>query len=133
MSDLNHMWGSDLMVSASGDLLPVDGANLTQQRILRRLMTNPRGPSVGGTPAEPGDYIFHLDYGAGLPREVGRTVDVGRIRAKIRGQILREAAVARQPAPVIDVQPIANGVSVSIRYTDRQTGQPATLSFNVNQ
>ncbi|BDD93545.1 hypothetical protein PanNE5_29850 [Pandoraea sp. NE5] len=133
MSDLNHMWGSDLTVSASGDLQLVGGADQTQQRILRRLMTNPRGPAVGGTPPEPGDYIFHLDYGAGLPREVGRTLDAGRIRAKIRGQILREASVARRPAPVINVQAIASGVSVSIRYTDAATGQPATLSFNVNQ
>ncbi|WP_331693477.1 phage tail protein [Pandoraea sputorum] len=133
MPDLNHIWGSDLTVSASGDLLMVDGSDQTQQRILRRLMTNPRGPAVGGVPPEPGDYIFHLDYGAGLPREVGRTVDIGRIRAKIRGQILREATVARQPAPVITVQAIPQGVSVSIRYTDNQTGQQATLSFNVNQ
>ncbi|WDZ97992.1 phage tail protein [Herbaspirillum sp. WKF16] len=133
MPDLYHYWGGDLDVSASGDLLPVDGTVLGQQRVLRRLLTNPAVQGLNGAPNDPGDYLFHLTYGAGLPRQVGRLVDVAKVRALIRGQILMEAAVARSPAPEIDVAPISGGMSVSIRYNDSQTKKPVFLSFDVNQ
>ena len=54
MPDINHLWGNDLAFSATGDLATADVPTLTQQRVLRRLLTNP------------GDYIWELDYGAGL-------------------------------------------------------------------
>lgn len=123
LSDLYHYFGSDLSPSNSGDLQAVDTTVRGQQRILRRLLTNP------------GEYIFQPDYGAGLPQWVGRTARVQEIRALIRGQIMMEAAVAKLPEPVITVGAIANqsggGFAVSIAYNDAETGQPATLSFNV--
>lgn len=123
LSDLYHYFGSDLSASNSGDVQVVDATVRGQQRILRRLLTNP------------GDYIFQPEYGAGLPRWVGRTAQVQEIRALIRGQILQEAAVAKVPEPVIKVGEIPNqaggGFAVSIAYSDAATGQPATLSFNV--
>lgn len=133
MSDLYQYWGDDLSVSSSGDLLPVNGTVLGQQRILRRLLTNPGVIGRNGAPSSPADYIFHTDYGAGLPRRVGDTVDVAKIRALIRGQILLEPAVAKFPTPEIDVTEISGGISVSIRYNDAQTKKPAFLSFDVNQ
>ena len=56
MHDIAHQWGSDLLTSSVGDLASVSGPLLGQQRVLRRLLTNP------------GDYIWQLDYGAGLAR-----------------------------------------------------------------
>lgn len=119
MTDLYHYIGDDLGVSATGDLLPVDGITLGQQRVLRRLLTNP------------GDYSFHPDYGAGLPREVGNLADVRRIQALIRTHIFKESAVARTPEPVITVTPIANGVAVRIQYADADTRQLVTLNFDI--
>src|ERR1700739_2948205 len=92
MADLSHLWGSDLQVSPTGDLALATGTALTQQRILRRLLTNP------------GDYIWQLDYGAGLPRFVGTPGAAAGIQAVIRGQICLEPSVAQAPEPVIDVQ-----------------------------
>ncbi len=54
MYDLSHQWGDDLTVGPTGDMALVTGSVFGQQRVLRRLMTNP------------GDYIWQLDYGAGL-------------------------------------------------------------------
>ena len=119
MIDLWHYYGGDLAQSATGDLLGVDGTVKGQQRILRRLLTNP------------GDYLWHPDYGAGLPAKVGDVFDAAKIRALIRGQILLEAAVARSPEPVIDVQQIPSGLSVNIQYNDAPSGARQTLSFNV--
>lgn len=120
MPDLYHFWGEDLSVSPAGDLALVDGDDLTTQRIIRRLMTAAKG------------YIWHLDYGAGLPQRIGDLLDANAIRGVIKAQIALEEAVARQPAPKITVSPLTNGVSVTIEFASAITGQQTTLSFDVN-
>jgi phage baseplate assembly protein W len=119
MADLSHWYGADIAQSPSGDLAPVDGLVRGEQRVLRRLLTNP------------GDYVWHPSYGAGLPRYIGATVDADAIEALIRAQLLAEDSVARIPDPQISVTPITDGIFVSIAYTDASSGQLARLSFNV--
>lgn len=121
MRDLNHYIGSDLTTSPTGDFATVDGTVKGQQRVLRRLLTNP------------GDYIWHPTYGGGLGKKVGSTLDVDEIDAVIRGQIAMEAAVAKSPPPIIEVRPIPNGVFVRIAYSDAVSKTPQILSFNVNR
>jgi phage baseplate assembly protein W len=112
------------MIGATGDIGTVAGALLGQQRVLRRLLTNP------------GDYIWQLDYGAGLARFIGQPVNPLQIRAVIRSQIFQEATVARQPEPLIDVQVAPGGASgtvyVYIRYVDAQSSQTQVISFSVS-
>lgn len=124
MTDTAHQWGSDLTLGPSGDIATVTGALLGQQRVLRRLLTNP------------GDYIWQLDYGAGLAQFIGQRANPSQIRAVIRSQIFKEAAVARQPEPVIDVQVAPGGaagtVYVYIRYVDNDSRQTQTVSFLVS-
>ncbi len=118
MPDLSHAFATDLAISPNGDLATIQGPALGQQRVLRRLLTNP------------GDYIWNLTYGAGLASFIGQPTDIPRIRALIRSQIFKESAVARTPEPLIDVAPGPNGtVSVHIRYADTDTGQTQILSF----
>ncbi len=120
MQDAAQLWGEDLSVGATGDIALAAGTTLGQQRVLRRLLTNP------------GDYIWQPDYGAGLGQFIGLPVDASQIRAVVRGQIFREAVVARTPEPVIDVQSNQDGsVYVHIRYVDAQDGATQTLSFTV--
>jgi phage baseplate assembly protein W len=96
---------------------------LGQQRVLRRLLTNPD------------EYIWQLDYGAGLARFIGQPVSTSQIRAVIRSQIFKEASVARQPEPLIDVQVSPGGatgtVYVHVRYVDAETGQTQVISFSL--
>lgn len=121
--DIAHIWGADMQSGPTGDLALVDGMGWSQQRLLRRLLTNP------------GDYVWHPEYGAGLARFIGQPGNEQRIRAVIRGQIFREAAVARTPEPVIDVRVSPDGaagtVYVHIRYVDAPSGRTEILSFNV--
>jgi phage baseplate assembly protein W len=120
MPDLSHFYGSDLTVGPSGDLATVDGTQLGQQRVLRRLLTNP------------GDYVWNPGYGAGLAQFVGGPANAAQIRSVIRSQIFQENAVARTPEPVIDVQADASGaVAVQIRYADATTGETLALGFTV--
>lgn len=133
MSDLNHTFGGDLALSTTGDIAKVDGSAMGIQRILRRLLTNPALLDSSGNVSAPGDYIFHPNYGAGLPRMVGDTVNLAKIRGAIRGQILLESCVARNPEAIIKVTEIPGGVSVYIHYNDAQTSKPVALAFDVNR
>lgn len=121
MSDLDHYIGGDLGVSPTGDLLIAGDSKEGQQRVLRRLLTNP------------GDYIWHTTYGAGLPGEVGKTLDARRIQGIIRSQIFSEAIVQRSPDPNIIVAQIPNGVSARIQYTDSTTKKAVSLNFDINR
>ncbi len=119
MADIFHAFGTDLAASSTGDLAVATGTTLGQQRVLKRLLTNP------------GDYIWNPGYGAGLARFVGQPAEAARIRATIRSQIFKEAAVARTPEPVIDVSfDNAGTVYVHLRYADAVTGQTQLLSFS---
>ena len=120
MPDAWHEFGNDLTVGPTGDIAFADGPVLTQQRVLRRLLTNQ------------GDYIWQIAYGAGLAKFVGTPASAARIAAVVRGQIFREATVAQTPAPVIDVQEDTAGtVYAHVQYADAATGATQVLSFTV--
>lgn len=121
MYDLYHMMGGDFDVSPVGDLRPVNDRERGRQRILRRLLTNP------------GDYLFHPDYGAGLGKKVGENIHPGEWRALIVGQMLLEEAVSSSPPPQVRLSLIEGGVSVSVSYTDALTDTPETLRFDVTR
>ncbi len=124
MSDLAHQWGSDLDFGPTGDLAVVVGPLLGQQRVLRRLLTNPL------------DYIWQPTYGAGLAGFIGQPAKALKIRATIRSQIFKEAAVSQTPEPTIELTLSAGGVSgevyVHILYCDLQTEQTQVLAFSVS-
>ena len=118
MADIAHVVGSDLMVGPTGDLAVVDLSDWTQQRVLRRLLTN-----TGG-------YIWQLTYGAGLPSLVGTTVSAQQITAIIRRQMSLETAVSQQPEPTVVLQGGQPGtVFATVSYRDGQTGVAQTLSI----
>ena len=120
MQDAALLWGQDLGASSIGDIALASGTALGQQRVLRRLLTNP------------GDYIWNPAYGAGLAQFVGMPCNVAAIRATIRSQIFMEASVARLPEPVIDVSSASDGsVYVQIRYVDSASSSTQVLSFSV--
>ncbi len=116
MADLAHVTGSDLSTSSTGDLAIVDSSPWTQQRVLRRLITNP------------GDYIWQLSYGGGLAAMIGTTVSAQQAAAIIRKQMSLEAAVSRSPEPKVVVQSDRNStVFATVSYQDAQTGTSQTL------
>ena len=120
MPDLFHLYGSDVAIGPGGDLATAASTSLGQQRVLRRLLTNP------------GDYLWNAGYGAGLAQFVGQPANAARIRSVIRSQIFQESAVARSPEPVIEVAADAAGtVTVQVRYADSSTGAAQLLSFSV--
>ena len=120
MSDLQHQFGTDLSIGPTGDVATVSGSALGQQRVLRRLLTND------------GDYIWQLGYGAGLAKFVGQPADGTRVRAIIRSQIFKEAAVARTPEPEIVVASDDAGmVSVQMSYADAETNVTQLLDFTL--
>jgi len=121
VADLELDWGSDLTFTAGGDLALADNEMLPRQRIQRRLFTAIRG------------YLFHLEYGAGLPQKIGHVGTTTAIQSLIRANIALEASVASYPLPQVTVtQDTSNpGLFVIlIVYFDATLGEQVTLSFD---
>jgi len=132
MVDLFHYYGNDLSASPSGDLLLADPSTTGTQRVYRRLLTNPALSNSAGQPVASADYTWHPGYGAGVPRKVGSPGNVPATRALIRGQMLLESAVARQPPAQITLTQSQDVVSTAIQYTDANTAQTQLVNFDIN-
>lgn len=124
LADFDHIWGSDIAMTPTGDISVVTTRQRTVQRIVRRLMTAP-------TTSDQSDYPWEPDYGVGLGDKVGDALDVRAIQGVVRSQLLKEAAVARIPAPVISVTTLDTGLNViDIRYTDL-SGAAQNFTFSL--
>lgn len=121
---LNYL--QDLSLQASGDFLLTEGAEATKQRLIRRLLTNP------------GTYIWHPTYGAGLGQFIGRllsSTEFDELKGIITSQIFEESAIAKTPPPEIDLNQDPTDYSslfCTIKYYDAITQQPFVLSFQVS-
>ena len=122
MPDLHHTWAGDLLPSPTGDLLLAAGPPLGTQRVLRRLLT------------DPGAYLWHPAYGAGLGRFVGEPTDPRGTAALIPGQMRGEPAVAASPEPVVTVRADPGGtLAVQVRYADAETADTLTLDLPIQE
>jgi hypothetical protein len=120
MSDVAWQYDGDLTIGPTGDLMVVEGAALTQQRVLARLLTNP------------GDYIWHLTYGGGLGQFVGTPENPAAVAAVVRYQMAQEASVAQSPPPSVSVSGASNGaLTVNISYADDLSQEMSSLTFQV--
>lgn len=123
MGDVDHQWGSDLSLSSTGDIAVVTGVTLSQERVLRRLMTTPL------------DYIWQPAYGAGLAGFVGVAANELQVQSVIRGQMFKESSVSQNPQPTIGVTispgGAASSVYVEVLYAGSYSGQTHILEFSV--
>lgn len=123
IKDINHTFGNDIISSGTGDLATVTTAERGKQRVLRRLLTRNGG------------YIWHPEYGAGLPAFIGQSLSSDRfeeIKGLIFSQIFLEDAVSKTPEPEILLQTIQGGLYCQINYIDNPTRQAVVLTFNVS-
>ena len=132
MADLFQWWRQDLTLLPDGDLLIASGVLKTgvilvggatiegEQRVLRRLLTTA------------GTYIWHLEYGAGLPGFVGQPAKIDALQALILSQIMLEDVVSKTPLPQVVATPILNGLNVNISYLDNTVGKQVTIGFDIN-
>jgi len=119
MSDAYHFFSGDLQWGSNGDLQTVDSVQESQQRILRRLLTNPA------------DYIWSPTYGAGLPAWIGKLIDEAEMSSLITTQMYLEQSVVQSPQPQVDfVSNVGGTISAAIRYVESDSNEPTTLSFS---
>lgn len=119
MADLFLEWGGDFVADSTGDLLIVDGDDEVRQRLERRLFT-----------AANGGYLWHPEYGAGLPQKIGSVLTVAQIKSICVSQLNLEASVAKSPAAQITVSGNSDGtVTIAIQYWDAKTG--VSVSFEI--
>src|SRR5215469_95718 len=113
MPDLYLEWHDDLQADSSGDLLTVDGDVEVRQRLERRLFTAVKG------------YVWHPEYGAGLPQKIGLPLTVNEIKGVVAAQLGLEASVAPNPPAILTVAASPNqpdNVGIGIQYWDAATG-----------
>lgn len=119
MADVWCEWDEDFQINARGDLLLATGDEETRQRLERRLFT-----AVN-------DYIWHPEYGAGLPQKIGDPWTVPEIKAIVTSQINMEATVAPSPPVQISVGEILIGeIVIGIFYHDAVTGE--AINFTIS-
>ncbi|RUT27440.1 phage tail protein [Asaia sp. W19] len=119
MMGLSHYFGEDLSLDQGGALNTVAGSLSTRQNILRRLCTNP------------GAYLWHIDYGAGLPSRVGQPVREDATKGLIARQLALEAGID-QKSP-ISVTLVPSGMSTyacTIAYSEQGEDTEQVFTFN---
>lgn len=124
MFDIFHEWGCDLRVGSSGDLALAIGSDAVSQRVVRRLLTNPRG------------YIWNLDYGGGLAQFVGTPAASSNVEAVVNVQLAMESAIPQDIAPRVSVSVVnaADGYVVAdIIYADPFSAQPVAISVTAGR
>ncbi|WP_315792221.1 MULTISPECIES: hypothetical protein [unclassified Bradyrhizobium] len=118
MVDVSLEWHSDFQVDATGDLLTADGDVEVRQRLERRLFTAEKG------------YVWHPEYGAGLPQKIGDALSDEQIQAVVTSQLALEASVAPSPPAQLTITRQPGGlVAISIQYYDADTG--VSVSFTI--
>jgi hypothetical protein len=123
LADLDHWFGEDLVSTNIGDIQTVTGTTRGEQRVMRRLLTNP------------GDDIFDLTYGAGLLRYIGSPANIPKMQALCVAQMKLESVVAPSPQPTCVITQSPSDLSsfqVLANYTDQPTGIPVTLAFTMS-
>ncbi|GBQ63890.1 phage tail protein [Ameyamaea chiangmaiensis NBRC 103196] len=106
MTTLAHMCGADLSLDAAGGLGMSSAAQETREMILRRLCTGS------------GDYIWQIQYGAGLPAMIGEPVDLSKIKSLVQSQILMEEGVDLFSLTDVSIsQDNVGGVYCTISYS----------------
>lgn len=118
MSAVGHEMGGDLLLDKNGSLAVASGATETRQKVLRRLY------------AVAGDYLWHQDYGAGLPRMVGDPMRAELTQGVIRAQISRESGVDTTAPVGVTVSERPDGtVNCMVSYVDAMTQDTQELVF----
>lgn len=122
MNDLFLEWGGDLVAGPTGDIAVTSGATTINQRLYRRLLTNP------------GDYIWNLGYGGGLSQYVGLPANPAGIEAVVQTQIALESSIPSTPSAQVQttLSDAATGVvTMQITYADPASGTPAQITLPV--
>lgn len=118
MAEAALEWGNDFVLDPTGDLLIVSGDDEVRQRLERRLFTAVQG------------YVWHPDYGAGLPQKIGSPFTVQQIKSIVQSQLNLEASVAPNPPAQLTVTEAPGGfVTIGIQYFDAVTG--TAVSFTI--
>jgi hypothetical protein len=118
--DLYHYFGSDLEVSPTGGLATATGSTLTDQTVIRYLLTNP------------GDDPFNPTFGLGASQMIGEPEAAAKVKALIIGG-MKTLSVVDQTQPII-VNVYAedtNTLTAVITYTDSVSGSALTQTVPI--
>lgn len=116
--DIDHYFSGDIAPDGTS-LLAMDELTASQQRIIRRILTNP------------GEYPSDATYGAGAGRFIGATTTLlGSLKALIVNQMYKEPSVVVSVSPIVKLTTDNTVLYINIQYVDVLTNAAQTISFN---
>jgi hypothetical protein len=121
MQDVHLPWLGDCSWDDNGDILLAERATLSEQRVIRTLLTNSIERDSDGNTVLPPDDMFHPDFGESLGRDVdGMMTDeahTDRARRIYTG-MAQESTVDQAVSPVVRFQsdPNTNRVITLVEY-----------------
>jgi len=109
--DLFHYYGGDLQLSPTGGLALASGASLTDQTVVRFVLTNP------------GDDPFNPTWGLGAAKMVGQVEAVVQVQALVLAGLKTLSIIDQtQPITVSASLDDVGDLNVSMQYIDAGTG-----------
>lgn len=101
-SDIYLQYGGDIQFGPSNDVRTCTDKAFVDQRVIRRLLSNPGTYDASGNPVLPPTNLFSTGYGAGLTRDIEAASD----NAALADQDSRIKAAMQQEPTVDQTKPI---------------------------
>lgn len=124
----------DLVISKSGGIEMASDWDEIRQRLYRRCLTNPQSINFDGS-IVPAGYIFHPDYGLGLPQLVYANKSssfFSDLKQKIRQAILEDLDTDSETEPEIIVDTRRKKFALVTARFKLKGGQPKSIFFKVS-
>lgn len=128
-SDIDLLWGTDLVITASGGIGTVSGGDKVIQQVVRAFLTTSQSVDTVGRVQVIPDYYFHQDYGDSARAIIDNPEDPATIEAL--SQLFASSAsqvegTAPDPTPLVDINQTSDGLvmNATVYLLD---GSPATV------
>lgn len=136
MSDMYLPWGGDVSFASNGDYRLTTLKELAEQRVSRRIMSNPAKRNAAGSIVRRGDDITNPDYGVGAGEAVDSVFsgnDRAYYEAKARAAVLAEpSSVDVSVAPTITFEEFpTQGLRIMTVEFQTLTGEPASVNVSL--
>lgn len=123
-------WRGDFQLLPNGSIGFVGGVHRLEQRVIRRVLTNPREILANGVLVT-SDYLFDQNYGTGATRIIGQPIDpdaIAKLTAKIRAGVIVDEGVDSSQSPEITLFYLNQTLWAKVKCT-LIDGNRANISF----
>ena len=134
-SDIDLLWGTDLVINSSGGIGTVSGIDKILQQTVRRFLTTSQVTDTLGRVQTIAEYYFHPDYGGSARTIIDNPEDDALIDALdqlFASQAAQVNGVALDPAPIIKITKIDVGLQMDATIYTGDGSLASTLNVRIS-